>query len=367
MPEPTGTENTGTPAPVSTTPAAAATSAAPSAIASLEKVSAAASSAEGAQPATTTTATSAAGTTVQPGQPGANTGATGEDAEWLRIPETRRNVILENTRKKERDAVTAEFDTKHGWAKDFKREDVVEGFKFATRISQNPVQFAVDLITEIRQNPQLAPMLEAALGKAAAPAANAFRSGDGKFVIPKGRLVSDDGKTTAHSDEQVRETLTAFEQYLEEKFGSRLAPIEEAHASNAEREEVMGIIHQSRQETAQLMTELRALPHWPKGGTGSDGEKKIGTYLAAIPADTRKRIGSVGAMYQAYNTYLQNDVFPTLQSKTEQEVQNDAKRRAAAAAGSVVPGTMVPAAATKKPSNPEELARHMERLAAATA
>lgn len=335
----------------------------PSALASLQKAAAAASSADG----TVEPPKSAAGTTVQPGQPGANTGAQGEDAAWLAIPEARRNIILENTRKKEAERVQAEYG-EIGWAKGLDKDLVASGAQLATQIHSDPIGFAAQLVSEILANPQMAPKLRQALGMGGAPASgqpNAFRSPDGKFAFPAAKLKAEDGKTGAYSDGQVTEILGAFEQYMMDKFGERVAPLEERNAEAAEREEVMEIIHTSRNEATSLMTEMRALPNWPKGGAGSPGEVKISEYLGKIPAERKAKMGSTAALFEAYNTYLEKDVFPSLQSTTGQQVRDDLRRKAAAGSGTVVPGSAQPSQATKKPSNVAELAAHLERLAAA--
>lgn len=377
-----GTENAGTAAPASSgagsgstgapASAAAPVTARPSALASLEKVSAAASSAEGAiDPATGKPRASTAGATVQPGQPGANAGAT-EDAAWAAIPESRKNVILENARTKEREKIEGEL----GWARGVNREAVTAGAGFAARIHRDPVAFVTQLIGEIRQNPTLAARLDREFGggeggrggnAVAASAANPFRTADGRFQLPKPKLMAEDGRTGAYSADQFTEALTAFEDHLTEKFGGRVAPLEQAHTAAAEREQVISIIHQSRQEATSLMTELRALPQWPKGGSGSEGERKIATYLGAIPAERKSKIGSTAAMYEAFNSYLQRDVFPTLQSNTSQQVRDDLRRKAASGTGSVTPGSAQPSQRAKGPTNVSELSAHLEWLAAAQA
>lgn len=368
----TGTDNTGATAPA-TASTTTETIAKPSALASLEKVSAAASSAESAaiDPTTGKPKVASAGTTVQPGQPGANTGATGEDAAWQAIPDARKNIILENTRKKAREEATAELETQYGWAKGLDRELVSAGAGLATRIHSDPVTFAVQLIREIQADPRMAPALQQALGVVGvAPVAgqpNAFRTADGKFIMPKGKLRAEDGKTGAYSEEQVIEAMSAFEEHLMEKFGGRVAPLEEAHATAAEREEVINVIHQARQDATSMMAEMRALPQWPKDGPGKEGEQKIAGWLAKIPQERRERIGATASMFEAFNAYLQNDVFPTLQSTTSQQVRDDLRRKAAAGTGTVVPGAAQPSGEKKSPTNVTELAADLERRFAAAA
>ena len=350
MPELTGTENAAGAAPIVE----------PSAVASLEKVSAAAASSAADPNATKPPIDAGAGTTVQPGQPGANVGAqgdatkAGEDAAWLGIPEERRNVILENTRKKAHDAAIAEVESKLGWAKDVQPEDVQSAFGLAQQVARDPVAFVAQLISEIRQIPQLAATLDTALGGTGTKAER------GKMPSP--RLKAEDG-TLAYSSDQVMEIVGNLKAEFEEMLGGRVQPLEDFRGSLEEREEVMNVIHQSRTESQELLGEMRQLAHWPEGDNKKAGEAKIAEYLAAIPAETKRRIGAIASMYQAYNTYLQKDIFPTLGSKTEQEVRDNLRRKAAAGTGTVAPGAGGAQPVVKKPTNPTELAAHLAKLA----
>lgn len=374
MPEPvstSGTDNAGTTAvatpsvtpaaaaPVTATPAVAVV-AKPSAIASLQKVSAAASSA--ASPTVVPDPKSAgAGTTVQPGQPGANVGATGEDASWLAIPEARREVILKNAREKEATRVTAELESKYGWSKDVNPDHVQQAFGLANRVYDDPVTFVTQLISEIREIPQLAAKLAQALGQPGTGAPIAA----GKREFPKPRLMAEDGKTGAYAADQVMEILDIFKGQMMEEFGGRMAPIEGFKESLEERQEVMNVIHESRQEATTLMTEMRALELWPSGDNKKAGEAKIAEYLAAIPAEVKRKIGSVASLYQAYNSYVQKDVLPTLRGSTEQEVRDNLRRKAAAGTGAVPVTAPTPAVGATKPRNVSELSKHMATLAGA--
>lgn len=379
MPEPTGTENAGITAgatgTVETGTAGAtgtesATPSAPgSALASLQKISAAASSA--AKPDTTTVIPKSAdaGTTVQPGQPGANSGAQGEDASWLAIPEARREVILKNTREKAKEEALREVESTIGWAKDVKREDVAEAFNFASSIHQNPVAFAVQLVGELLENPQaraalvqhLGPIL--AGGQPGGGKTHQFRSQDGRFVLPEGRLTDESGKVRAYSGDQVAEILQNFESHLDDKYGGRIQPLEDRDANLQEREAVMQVIHESREEGATLMTEMRAMPNWPKDGNGGPGEQKIAKYLSEIPVEVKKRIGAHGTMLRAFHKYLEVDVIPTLASTTTEQVRADQLRKAAASTGSVQPGNGTVTPPAKKPTNVSELSKHLASLA----
>lgn len=375
MAEPAGTDNAAPTAPAASAPASTSTpapspvSTAPaSALASLEKVAAAASSAD--KPTTLLTDPNASvGTTVQPGQPGANVGAQGEgvnpgeDAAWLGIPETRRNTILENARTKEREKVLATVDARLGWAKGIDPEQVQASFGVTQRLAANPVNFAVQLISEIRSNPQMAAAFEAAMG---GQGITPLPTSRGAFKLPVAHLKSEDGKG-AYTETQIGEILESFRADLMSQFGEQIRPLEEMRGSLEEREAVMEVIQTSRQETNTLLGEMRALAHWPqKDATGKNpGEAKIGEYLNAIPPKVKKQIGAVASMYRAFNAYLEKDVFPTLSARTEQTVRDDLKRKAAAATGAVAPTTGATVPPPQKPRNVQELARHMERLAAA--
>ena len=377
-----GTENAGATAETTGSTSPTPSSGVGGALASLQKAAAAASSAASPDGTSGAPSDTGVGTTVQPGQPGANSGATGEDAAWLAIPEDRKARILDNTRQKIRDEVTQEFEGKYGWAKDLTPDVVQNAFSFASRMNDNPVGFAIQLIGELSAYPQALMALKEALAPLFAPGAgngNGNGNGhayvrDGRFTLPQGRLASEDGKARAFSEDQVGEILQNFESHIMDQLSERFGPLENFHETLTEREAVMNVIHETRQEGAALMEEMRGLKHWPqewadaKGnivkGPHNPGEQKIAVYLNAIPADVKKRLGAYGSMMRAFQTFLENDVLPTLEHKNGQQVRDDLRRKAAAAAGSVQPGNVQPPPPMKKPQNVNELARHMEKLAA---
>jgi hypothetical protein len=361
-PQGSGSDNSAAAAAPTSTPST-------SALGALQKAASAASSA--ATPADASPvgqdanagATAQPGRTVQPAQPGANAGAQGgEDQAWLQIPEPRRNTILENTRTKVREEVTAEIMRDLGWAKGVDRGSVQTAFTLAQNLSTAPVRFALELIRDIMGHPQLAPQFEREF-QALMPGSPIPGQKPVAKEWPKAILRSDDGRG-AYTDEQLREILDIErEQWmsaLEERFG----PLEDMHSSLEEQREVTQIMHQSRQDSANFMTELRQLKHWPSGTPEQirAGERKISGYLAAIPKEVKDNVGAVAATYQAFQTYLANDVYPTLESSVEQRVRDDMKRKAAAGTGAVVPGQQTNQPAPKKPTNQSELSAHLESL-----
>ena len=300
--------------------------------------------------------------TSQPAQPGANVGAQGEDAQWLQIPETRRNTILENTRAKTREEVTAEIMRDLGWAKGVDQSAVQTAFSLAQSLSTAPVRFAIELIRDIMGHPQLAPQFEREF-QALAPGAPIPGQKPVAMEWPKALLRSDDGRG-AYTDEQLREVLAIEREQWMSELEERFGPLEEMHSSMEEQREFAQIMHQSRQDSANFMTELRQLKHWPSGTPEQvrAGERKIAGYLAAIPRQVKENIGAVAATYQAFQMYLQSDVYPTLESSVEQRIRDDFKRKAAAGTGTVVPGQQTNQPPPNKPTNPAELSSHLERL-----
>lgn len=330
-----------------------------SALASLHKAAAAVSStAQPAQPGSGQPNQPGAATTAQPGATGASSNDP-EDPDWSRIPENRRSAILKNHEKK----VTEAIEAKIGWAKNVNPEHVQGAFGLAQRLSSNPVQFVADLIGEIRQNPQMAAELQQVLGVAGQPNVEPQPKAKEPFKFPAGRLTADDGKTRTYSEEQLQEILTGVTGQLksefEEMLSGRVAPIEEFRGNLEERENMIATIQEARQSTVQLMDEMRTLPHFTK-----ENEPKILEYLMAIPADVKQRIGTVAALQQAYNMFLVKDILPGYDTRAEQKVREEQRRKATAGSGGNVSG-QAPATPGQKPRNASELSEHLRKKFAA--
>lgn len=286
------------------------------------------------------------------------------DPMWDAIPEPRRNVILENARKKGADEALASH-----WSANYEEAQVQAGIGFATSINRNPVGFAVQLVGELMENPRAAALLSQHLGQHFGGGAN--RGEPDRTVpkeLPKGRLVGEDGKTRAYAEDQMPEVVAFIKNQLMEELGGEINPIKERFAALDEREEAVQVIHESRQEARSLLTEMRGLSHWPKPDPTTNknpGEVKIHSYLAQIPAEVKAKIGYEAAVRRAFQTYLDKDVYPTLSQRSEEAARDDMKRKAAATAGHVAPGGGAAAVPAKKPSNVRELSAHLEQLAAA--
>lgn len=301
---------------------------------------------------------------VQPGQEGVKPGGDG-DPIWDSIPEPRRNIILENARKKAADEAVANH-----WSAQYDEEQVQQGVGFAAAINRNPIGFAVQLVGELMENPRAAALLTQHLGQHFGGGGEPAATGGGfdATKLPKGRLTSEDGKTRAYSEDQIPELFAYFKEQIMGELGSEIDPLRERFAALDEREEAVQVIHESRQEARDLLREMRALDRWPKpDATGKNpGEVKIHGYLAEIPKEVKQRIGYEAAVRRAFQRYLDSDVFPAFSQKSEEAAREDMKRKAAAAAGHVAPGGGAPGVPAKKPTNVRELAKHLESLASAT-
>jgi len=277
------------------------------------------------------------------------------------IPEGRRNTILQNARKDERKIVQQEFEQHYGWAADLDGEKVTAGLGVVSRMYQDPVKFVVDLIGEIRQNSALAPVLAQALGQVGtgqpAPSNGAPKPTQG-WQIPKAALRSEDGKE-AYAAEQVVDIVTnKVAEALEAFKNEHLQPLGQRFEQMDEREQVVQLIHDSRTEAAEVMAEMRQMPHF------KENEAKIGEILKALPPKLKERAGAIGSLQIAYNKFLRDSVFPTIETAAEQRVTERMRTKAAAGSGQVTPAGQSQSPGKTKPKTPEELSRHMAAMAA---
>lgn len=348
-PASTATTPTATPSPApSSAPAAAApVSARPSAAASLAKVAAVAQVASSAttpvEPAPGALPDSAKGAEakVQPGEAGTVPDKGASDL-WTDIPEGRREAITRNIRETAAREATEAVMKEFGWAKEIGQERAMASVGIAVRMAQDPVSFYRQLGQELQQ----AGMLEAEGGDPDPATSD---------PEPQPDLQSEDGKKV-YSDAQLRKLREWDHRQLEKRFLGHVQPLREDLESRQQRDHVASIITSSREEANQVMTEMRAKPHF------KEHEAEIGQALQAIPADVRAKIGAVRALHMAYETVLETKVFPTIEANVEKRVRDGLREKAAVGIGTVTPGGQ-PAAAVPQVRNVDQLAARMRQMA----
>lgn len=306
---------------------------------------------------TTQTGTHGPGATQKPattaqaatGQP--PTGAKGP------IPFDRHEAALKNARTE----AAAEALKPLAWAKDLKQQDVAVAFDVASQIIAGPEAFVRKLAQELGF--EVVKPGQQPTGTAATGASSLFAA-DGKLALPKGKLRSEDG-LEAYSSDQLAGIIEGVISHVEQKMTGSLKPLLDERTTAQQTEARNRIVSEARQTASVTLTEARKLPHFQmKDHAGQMVDHpKILANLQAIPVETRKAIGPVAALYQAYNKFLSEDVFPTLGQRSEQQVRDDNRRKAAASQGAHPAGQQV---AGKKPElkGVSDLARRMEEMAA---
>lgn len=226
------------------------------------------------------------------------------------------------------------------------------------RIASNPIQFVTDLIGEIRQLPNGQAMLQAALGQQLEQQQPAQ-----KWEMPKGRRFKTEGGQEVELFEasQVQDMLSHFRSEMEQMFQGELQPFQDWREQQEEQQHIIGIIHQSREETAQLMEDMRSLPHF------KEHEPQIAQVLDRMDPQWKRSLGAVASLHTAFQIVLRDIVYPKLEKATEEKVRQRDREKANASTGQVQPGQQQPAAQKVKPKTPEELSKHMAALAAARA
>lgn len=279
--------------------------------------------------------------TVPSGQLGSNTD------DWEGIPEGRRTAITRNLResaaKEAREAMLKEL----GLPVDgYSADQVRAQLGLVSRFAADPVAFWRQLGTE--------------LAEAGHPLGGSDNTADND-PEPQPDMVSEDGKHKVYSDAQLRKLREWDQRQMEAKFLSHVNPMREFMEQSQNREHVTNIIHESRSKASEVLTEARKLPYF------KENEKAIGEALAAIPKEVRAEVGSVAALYIAYNHVLRDKVFPTIGQKTEQEVRESLREKAAAGVGQVHVGSGQTPAAKAAPRNVDQLAARMKEMAGAGA
>lgn len=307
------------------------------------KAATAASSAE--ESATTPDASAGAippgATSDARGQPKV-TGATVTSGE---APVSRIEAAVKNARAEARAAVEAQY----AWAKDVDPQDVQVGGALLYDLRTNAKQFLQELAQEL-----------GATLSFGTPTAETVETVDEAFPAPD--LVSPDGRLKTYSDATLQKMLHIHGRKVAKELRGEMAPMLEFVNGERETRAEQGRQQQVVEATKSALAEARKLPHFTK-----ENEPLIAEKLKAIDPSIRRQVGSVAALYIAYNQMLSEKVFPTIETAAEVRVQNNNSKKAAASVGA---HPVDQGGEAKKPvlRGVDDLAKHMERLAqAATA
>lgn len=296
----------------SSSSAPAAVSAPASAAASLAKAEAAGGDSSSSHP------TGAAGAVSAP----PTSGATGQGAPAGEAPEFRIQAAVRNARE--------ELTKKLGWADGLDPQEVRTGLALIARLRENARGFGQQLLTET--------------------------AGEADEAEPEPDLISEDGKHRAYSAALQKQIWDIREKRLMRQFNGALSPLQQSEAGRQQQAQLEAITRNAQAVAKDALAEIRKQPHFTK-----ENEPAIAAKLNAIDPKIRQTVGSVAALYMAYNQFLAEKVFPTIASTTEQDVITDMQRKAAASAGGVRPATNG-GAKPKALKTERDLAEHFQHL-----
>lgn len=180
--------------------------------------------------------------------------------------------------------------------------------------------------------------------------------------FPQPRLRAEDG-TLAYAADQIPQILEVFKRSIQSEY----KPLLEDRENNQRTQREQAVVADVRETVTAALTEARKLPHFTQ--TGADGKVTdnpiILDNLRAIPAETRQRIGPIAAMYQAYQQFLVEHIYPSIDTAAEKRVRDSYSRKAATSQGNGHPTDQGGDGkkTTIRPGDVDGLARHMERLA----
>lgn len=177
---------------------------------------------------------------------------------------------------------------------------------------------------------------------------------------PEADLISPDGKLKTYSIDAHRKALDIHGRKIQKQLMGELRPVmdfvenEKSTRSTAEAQAAVQTL------VGQTLTEARKLPHFTK-----ENEPLIVEKMKAIAPEVKRAIGPVAALYMAYNQMMAEKVFPGIDAAAEAKVRDSYAKKANASNGSTHPVSTGGDGKPVKLDNQQDLARHMERMAAA--
>lgn len=243
------------------------------------------------------------------------------------IPESRIQAAVRNAREKTRREIESQYASFRG-------------------LDPQKAQLGQQLLEELQSNPE---QFLANLQKYVQPTA-------AQPEYPEGDLVSKDGQLRTYRAETIQKVLDTHGERVQQRLLKQLEPVLSYVTQAQQRETEYGAMRQREQEVSSALEAARQLPHFTK-----ENEPKILEKMMGIPDEDRAKMGPIATLHLAYSLFLKDEVFPTLQSNSEQAVRKAYTKKAAASAG-VHPASQAGDAAPKKPRTEEELAAHMEAL-----
>lgn len=235
-------------------------------------------------------------------------------------PQERWADILENTRKKTRSEVEAEFRTKFGWAESVNQEQLTAWADIASRMSSDPVAFATQFITELQADPRYAGAMRShaarVLGSRSQPQAPQEPQPDVEIVDQHGNVT---GRTFSAEGLAARDAW--MKQQVLSEVNQQIAPLVQDRQSRLQQE-------QQAQQRQALEARADALFKEAEGWRGfTENLPAIHQAMAQHPEWSLER---------AYLSVVQSTILPSIEGTAKKSVLADLNRKPAAS--TVSPG-----------------------------
>ena len=174
------------------------------------------------------------------------------------------------------------------------------------------------------------------------------------LIDPKPDLRSEDGKL-AYSHEATLQLAKNAAERAARALRKEFSPaLEYAQQGRQERQQ-QAMLSEARQTASEAIAAARQLPYF------KEHEPAISEAMAQIPVEVRQRVGSVAALYMAYNKVLAEKVLPTLSSTVQRQTIADMQRSATAGANGTSQSPPPPSKPAVREGNVDDLARLLER------
>ena len=295
-----------------------------SASASLER----ASTALGGDPSSLPTDGAGAGGSGSPTRDATSTGASfGQTRQPVDgTPEHRIEAAVRNAR----EAVERDL----GWVRQLGSADEVrEAVGLIQRLRSNPQAFLQQLISEMGLDQQ--------------------QDEPEELVDPEPDLITEDGRQRAYSHSAVQQLL----RNMEERLTRKMQPFQDFADSSASEREQMNIQREANNVASAALDRAGKMPYF------NENKALIRQKLAEMNPQYRRSIGSVAAMYEAYNQVLMEKVYPTQRSDIERGVVADFNKKANGGSTTILPGAGAAAGGPKiREGNLDDLAAHMANI-----
>lgn len=298
--------------------------------------------ASGTTPETTTTdAPAAASEPSTTAQPEAATSAPAvvddiNDPGWGQIPQSRRQSILDNARKKARaereTELNQEWESKTGWAKDIDPQEAAIVREWYRRGNTDPVGLVTDLYQRVQNDPVHGQRLrsEAArtLGSQRQSAPQA------EDVMPQPDIPTDasNGQPVVYSASQLQKLLEWQDRRSEARLKKELAPYQQDRQTRQQADELLAMQQQSNDYAVKTVGPLKALPGFSEhqaaiakeyeamgtdpNDSRSEGEKLRDAYLKVVVPQL-SAAGAQQAVTTLHRKANANTVNPSATSNTE--------------------------------------------------